>query len=81
MFLLSPRTPCHDVPTSHDSIFLHNALMSPIQKPMRPNHVYYVCHELYAFTNDSSWLMKFFKIVKKMKKCVAMKENCFQTFD
>ena len=27
-----------------------------------------------AFTYENSWLMKFLKSVKKMKKCVAMKE-------
>ena len=34
---------------------------------------------MYAFTMEISWLMKFFKIVKKMKKYVAMKEIYFQT--
>ena len=48
---------------------------------MRPNHVNYVCHEMYAFTNEISWLMKFLKIVKRMKKCIAMKEIYFQTVD
>ena len=46
---------------------------------MRPNHVNYVCHEMYAFTNENSWFMKFLKIVKKMKKCLVMKEIYFQT--
>ena len=34
---------------------------------------------MYAFTNENSWFLKFLKIVKKMKKCVAMKEIYFQT--
>ena len=36
---------------------------------------------MYAFTNENSWLMKFFKSVKKIKKCGAMKEMYFQTID
>ena len=40
-----------------------------------------MCREIYAFTNENSWLMKFLKIVKKMKKCVSMREIYFQTID
>ena len=46
---------------------------------MRPNHVNYVCHEMYAFTNENSWFMKFKKKCEKDEKMVAMKEIYFQT--
>ena len=69
----------HNVPTVQVLNIMHSHIFQLLQKSMRPNHVNYVCHEMYAFTNKNSWFMKFLKIVKKMKKCVVMKEIYFQT--
>ena len=49
----------------------------PVSVSQRPNHVNYVCHEMYAFTNKNSWLMKFFKIVKKDEKMRCNERNIF----